>query len=221
VAAAVLSSGGGEVDRPPFARSEPFTLQAVVTGQPGVSLAAAPGRPVVLTFFAAWCQPCTRELPVIEEWYRSLPAAGAATPTVVGVDELDQRPDGPDLVRRTGVTFPSGYDHDGSVGRAWAVDGLPVTAFITASGQVVAYHRGELDRSQLDGLVHRLEAAGQPLQTAAQPPQTAGQPPRTTGQPLPAAGQPVPAAGQPVPAAGHAERAPGRPPRAAGLSGDQ
>jgi len=171
VAAAVLSSGGGVADRPPFVRSQSFTLPAVDAGQAAVSLAAAPGRPVVLTFFAAWCQPCTRELPVIERWYRSLPAAGPGTPTVVGVDELDQRPDGPDLVHQAGVTFASGYDHDGTVGRSWAVDGLPVTAFVTAAGRVVAYHRGELDQTQLDRLVHRLEAADQGPQAAGQPPE--------------------------------------------------
>ena len=86
---------------------------------------------------------------------------GPGAPVVVGVDELDQRPDGPDLVRRTGVTFPAGFDHDGGVGRRWAVDGLPVTVFIAPDGRVIAYHRGELKQGQLDALVRRLVAASQ------------------------------------------------------------
>lgn len=151
ITTAVLTSrGAGGDPTSPVASARPFTLPPVLSGAP-VTLAAAPGRPTVLTFFASWCAPCTQELPRFEHL-----AASAGAPAVVGVDELDQRPAGPDLVRRTGVTFPAGYDHDGSIGRAWAVDGLPITVFIAPDGRVVDYHRGELGTSRLDALVHRL-----------------------------------------------------------------
>jgi cytochrome c biogenesis protein CcmG/thiol:disulfide interchange protein DsbE len=159
LAAATVTARHGSTDKPPFATARAFTLSAVVTGQPSVSLAPVPGRPVVLTFFAAWCTPCVAELPVIERGWRSFQAAGPSAPLVVGVDELDQKPDGPDLVRQAGVTFPSGYDHDGAVGRSWAVNGLPITVFIAPTGRLVAYHRGQLNAAQFDALVRRLEAA--------------------------------------------------------------
>jgi thiol-disulfide isomerase/thioredoxin len=159
LAAATVSARHGSPDKPPFATARAFTLAAVGDGQPAVTLAAVPGRPVVLTFFAAWCQPCIAELPMIEQAWRGFEAQGAAAPLVVGVDELDQKPAGPDLVRQAGVTFPAGYDHDGAVGRSWTVNGLPITVFIAPTGRVVAYHRGQLNRSQFDGLVQRLEAA--------------------------------------------------------------
>ena len=159
LAAATVSSRHGTPDKPPFATARGFTLPPVDTGQPPVALAPVPGRPVVLTFFAAWCQPCIAELPVIERAWRSFQAQGPRAPLVVGVDELDQKPAGPDLVHTAGVTFPAGYDHDGSVGRAWAVNGLPITVFMTGTGRVVAYHRGQVNASQFDALVRRLEAA--------------------------------------------------------------
>jgi thiol-disulfide isomerase/thioredoxin len=159
VAAATITARHGSADKPPFAAARGFTLPAVTDGQPAAVLAPAPGRPIVLTFFAAWCQPCMAELPVIEQAWRGFEAQGPRAPLVVGVDELDQKPGGPDLVRQAGVTFPSGYDHDGAVGRSWAVNGLPITAFIAPTGRVVAYHRGQLNRPQLDALVSRLEAA--------------------------------------------------------------
>jgi len=160
LAAATVSSRHGSPDKAPFATARPFTLPAVDVAAAPVSLASAPGRPVVLTFFAAWCQPCIAELPVIERAWQAMQAQGPNAPVVVGVDEQDQKPAGPDLVRSSGVTFPSGYDHDGTVGRSWAVNGLPITAFITPTGRVVAYHRGELKAAQLDALVARLRAAG-------------------------------------------------------------
>jgi cytochrome c biogenesis protein CcmG/thiol:disulfide interchange protein DsbE len=163
VGAAVLTSrGGGSGDaESPIPQAEPFTLAPVIAGQPAAVLPAIPGHPVVLAFFASWCAPCTEELPLIEKLSRATTGGprGVASPTVVGVDELDQRPDGPDLVRAAGVTFPAGYDHDGSVGQKWHIDGLPITVFIAPDGRVVAYHRGQLSQHQLDGLVRRLTAA--------------------------------------------------------------
>ena len=158
LAAATVSSRHGTPDKPPFVTARAFTLQSVDPGQPAVSLASAPGRPVVLTFFAAWCQPCIAELPVIERAWRSFQAQGPSAPLVVGVDELDQKPAGPDLVHSAGVTFPAGYDHDGAVGRSWGVNGLPITVVIAGTGRVVAYHRGQVNASQFDALVRRLEA---------------------------------------------------------------
>jgi cytochrome c biogenesis protein CcmG/thiol:disulfide interchange protein DsbE len=155
IVAAVLSTRGtARADVSPVATAPPFSLPSVNPGGKPVVLGAVPGRPVVLTFFASWCQPCIQELPLIERVAR----AGAVE--VVGIDELDQRPDGPGMVAQTGVTFPSGYDHDGSVGAKWYVDGLPITVFIGADGRVVDYHRGQLRQAQLDGLVARLEATG-------------------------------------------------------------
>jgi cytochrome c biogenesis protein CcmG/thiol:disulfide interchange protein DsbE len=163
IVAAVLSTrGGSHPDVSPVTTVQPFSLAPVIPGQPPAVLGADPGHPVVLTFFASWCLPCTEELPLIERLSQKWAAApvGASVPRVVGIDELDQRPDGPDMVTQAGVTFPAGYDHDGSVGAKWDVDGLPITVFIAADGRIVDYHRGQLHQGQLDALVARLEAAG-------------------------------------------------------------
>jgi cytochrome c biogenesis protein CcmG/thiol:disulfide interchange protein DsbE len=166
VVVAVATSDGSAADVSPVRDAQPFSLAPVIAGQPVSALGAAPGHPVVLTFFASWCQPCTQELPLLERlstsWAaeRSRSSSPSRVPVVVGIDEMDQRPDGPEMVRQAGVTFPAGYDHDGSVGRRWLVDGLPITVFIASDGRVVDYHRGELRQHQLDVLVRRLETAG-------------------------------------------------------------
>jgi thiol-disulfide isomerase/thioredoxin len=164
VVAVLTSDGGGAADASPVPTARGFTLPPVIAGQPPAVLAPVPGHPVVLTFFASWCQPCTQELPLLEKLSRSWQSERAgvgssSVPVVVGVDELDQRPDGPDMVQQARVTFPSGYDHDGSIGRRWLVDGLPITVFIAPDGRVVDYHRGQLRQGELDALVRRLRAA--------------------------------------------------------------
>lgn len=159
-----MTTHGAGGSRSPVATAPPFTLGPVIPGQPAASLGASPGHPVVVSFFASWCRPCIQELPLIERlartWDGSRAAAAdpATVPEVIGVDEQDQRPDGPDLVRRTGVTFPSGFDHDGRVGAAYGIDGLPITVFVSPGGRVVNYHRGALTSRQLDTLVRRLLA---------------------------------------------------------------
>jgi cytochrome c biogenesis protein CcmG/thiol:disulfide interchange protein DsbE len=157
VVAAVLSSGG-HPDVSPVATARGFTLAPVLAGKAEVTLPPVPGRPVVLAFFASWCAPCQQEVPLIEADYQRW-AGSPTAPEVVGVDELDQKPDGPDMVRQLHVTFPAGYDHDGSVGQKWDLDGLPITVFIAPDGQVVDYHRGQLGQRELATLVARLGRA--------------------------------------------------------------
>lgn len=145
VGAALLSADSPS--RPPITSVVAFTLDPVASGSPDASLSGHPGRPVVLTFFASWCVPCTRELPAVEAL-----ASKPGGPQVVGVDFMDQRVDALSLLASTHVTFPAGYDHDGSVGARWKVDGLPVTVFIDSDGHVVRYHRGELGATELGRL---------------------------------------------------------------------
>lgn len=159
IGGAVLTTHGAGGSGSPVATARGFSLPAAVRGEAAVALSPVPGHPVLLTFFASWCQPCIEELPLIEGLSQTWARQGSAG-EVVGVDELDQRPEGPDLVRRTGVTFPAGYDHDGSVGKAWGINGLPITVAISPDGRVVEYHRGALSSRQLDALVKRLAEAG-------------------------------------------------------------
>lgn len=138
----------------PVGRVQPFSLAPVAASTSAVSLGAVPGRATVVTFFAAWCDPCRAELPLVETASR---APGA--PAVVGIDVLDQRPDAVSLLRQAGVTFPAAFDHDGSVSARWGVVGLPVTVFAAADGRIIAYHRGELRSTQLTQLIGRLAHA--------------------------------------------------------------
>ena len=154
VAAAATTRGSASPDGGPVATAQAFGLPPVVPGAAPAALGAAPGHPVILTFFAAWCAPCTQELPL----FATLPV-GHSGAQVVGVDVMDQRPDATALLAATGVTFPAGFDHDGTVANRWGVQGLPVTVMVAPDGRVVAYHRGQLGRAALDVLVARLVKA--------------------------------------------------------------
>ena len=128
-----------------------FTLPELRADRGEVVLAAAPGRPTVVNFFAAWCEPCKRELPALRE-------AAAANPDVafVGVDHQDSRVDAIELLDRYGVTYPAGYDPRGDVAAKYFVRGLPATVFIGSDGRVVDFRQGELSADELRERLDRL-----------------------------------------------------------------
>ena len=139
----------------PVAHALPFALTDVHTGRPLASLAARPGRPVVLNFFADWCDPCHAEVPLLADLQRR----EGARLEVLGVDMQDNRDLATQLLDGAGATYPAAYDPNRVVSEPWRVDGLPVTVFIAADGTVVEYHRGELRAADLtrktDALLRR------------------------------------------------------------------
>ena len=129
----------------------PFTLPELRADRGEVSLAAAPAMPTVVNFFAAWCEPCKRELPALQ-------AAAAAHPEIafLGVDHQDSRLDAIELLDAYGVTYPAGYDPRGDLAAQYAVRGLPATVFIATDGRIVDFHQGELSAAELQERLDRL-----------------------------------------------------------------
>ena len=92
-------------------------------------LAQLRGRPVVINFFASWCQPCNDEAPDLAEFARENPDVA-----FVGVDTGDDLDDGRAFVDKYGLDYPIVFDPDGRIGGAWGVDGIPTTVFLDADG---------------------------------------------------------------------------------------
>lgn len=111
------------------------------------------GDALVVNFWATWCAPCRREIPLL----MALQEAHAGEPLqVVGI-AIDQA----DAVRRfaneMGMNYPVlvGEQEAMDAASAFGVDfiGLPFTAFTDRQGRVRKIHLGELEREGLDALV--------------------------------------------------------------------
>lgn len=109
------------------------------------------GQPLVVNFFASWCGPCAREMPDFARVHRDL----GGEVTFVGVNLQDNPQAALSLVERSGVGYDLGRD-DGTLFAALGGVAMPTTAFITAEGEVVDVHGGELSGRALEATVRRL-----------------------------------------------------------------
>jgi cytochrome c-type biogenesis protein len=123
-----------------------------------ITLAQLRGRPVLLTFWATWCQPCRQELPLIAQAYRAHKAQGLA---VVAVDYGDESAD---AVRafwtQMGLEPDPVLDPEGKVADAYSVGlqvtGLPVSVFIARDGTVSTYEPFPLTQDVLDAALKKI-----------------------------------------------------------------
>jgi cytochrome c biogenesis protein CcmG/thiol:disulfide interchange protein DsbE len=122
--------------------------RAAADGQ--VSLDELRGTPLVLNFWASWCDPCRAEAKVLERGFKR---EGKGDVLFVGLDVEDAREDASDFIRQFGITFPHVRDGGSDTKRDWGVTGLPETYFIGADGRVVGHVIGSVDDTQLhDGI---------------------------------------------------------------------
>lgn len=134
------------------ARAPEFVLASLQRAGPRLSLEQFSGRPLVINFFASWCVPCRREMPVLQSVAQRFDDSVA----FLGVDHEDSRTQALELVARTGVTYPTAYDPKGRLAREYDARGLPSTVFVSADGRIVATRLGELRRAELEEALVRL-----------------------------------------------------------------
>lgn len=103
------------------------------------------GTPVVVNFWAAWCDPCRREMPLLAEAARRLDDEVQ----FIGVDILDNREAARDFLAELDVPYPSVFDAGGVIRTSLGSIGQPVTVFYAADGTRVAKVDGELGEADL------------------------------------------------------------------------
>ena len=129
-----------------------FSLPDLVDPSRTVSIAGLRGRPVLVNFWASWCVPCRKEMPVLEAAYRRL----RGRVVFLGVDTNDTRGAALSFLRQMGVTYPSVYDPHGTAATAYGLFGLPTTVFVAPSGRMLERHVGALSPSTLASSIHSL-----------------------------------------------------------------
>jgi cytochrome c biogenesis protein CcmG, thiol:disulfide interchange protein DsbE len=122
-------------------------------GSGDASLKDYRGKVVVMNFWASWCDPCVKELPLLERTQKRLAAHDA---TVLGINIQDAPEDALGFVRRFGLTYPSLRDVDRDFARKYGTNGYPETFVVDRDGRVVALRRGPVEQEWLNQHVEPL-----------------------------------------------------------------
>ena len=159
-AVAVLAgcSGGGlgentdqQLVPPPERDPAPKVDVPALEGDGRVDLASLKGTPVVLNFWASWCEPCQRETPELVAFSKRHPKIA-----VVGLAVNDIPSDARRFAAKEGVPYELGLDRDADTAGEFGVGGLPVTAVIDADGNLAATFIGEISEAQLESFARQL-----------------------------------------------------------------
>ena len=124
-----------------------FTLRRL-EGPGKVSLASYRGKPVVLNFWASWCQPCKSEAAVLERDWSSYRNRGIV---FLGVDYHDLASDARRFVNAHSLTFPMLEDGSGKVTGSYGISQVPETYVLNRQGRVVAHLAGPITDPAFSG----------------------------------------------------------------------
>jgi cytochrome c biogenesis protein CcmG/thiol:disulfide interchange protein DsbE len=143
-----VSGAGGEVGSP----APVFRLPAL-DGHGDERLADYRGRPVIVNFWASWCNPCRKEFPLLKQALRAHRAQHLA---VIGVTYQDIPSDSRTFVKQKQATWPQGVDDGGAVASAFGVRAIPQSFFVRADGTIAARVFGFTSESALAGPLAQL-----------------------------------------------------------------
>jgi thiol-disulfide isomerase/thioredoxin len=121
------------------------------------SLSSFGGRPLIINFWATWCAPCRREIPLLRELrqrYRSdrLEIVGIAVDFSAAVQEY---------LRHTSIDYPLlvGEQQGLAAAEQFGLEPvLPFSVFADTQGRIVAVKIGELHREEADFILTEIHS---------------------------------------------------------------
>jgi len=106
-----------------------------------VRLDSFKGKVIVLNFWATWCPPCRKEMPLLESTYKRYKEKGLV---ILGINYNEDRERVLKFTQEMGVTFPIILDKELKLTRKYGVLSLPATFFIDKKGIVRDQYKGEI-----------------------------------------------------------------------------
>lgn len=112
-------------------------------GEP-VKLSDFRGQPVVLNFWASWCGPCKNEMPDFQAAFEKYGDRVAFMMVNLTDNTTETVETASALIADLGYTFPVYYDTTEAASILYRVSSIPVTFFVDAQGDIVAYGTGSM-----------------------------------------------------------------------------
>ena len=128
-----------------------FSLIDVQTGK---TLSRDPERAevIVLDFWAPWCGPCRKAMPILEEIHRENEGKGLR---MIGTSD-EEIPILETFLRNRPLDYATGYDADRVLASALFIRSYPTLVVADRTGRVVEVLKGVNGARKLRGVVERL-----------------------------------------------------------------
>lgn len=138
------ATAGGQPAPITGAPAPDFTLTDTQGGS--ITLSSYLGKPILVNFWATWCEPCRIEMPAIEAAYQKHKSQGL---TVLAVDSDESLQEVVDFGNSLNLTFTLLLDPGNSVNDLYRIRAYPSSFFIGTDGAVVAMQIGTMNEAQL------------------------------------------------------------------------
>lgn len=122
-----------------------FDLPALHGGT--VRLSSLSGSPIILNFWATWCEPCRVEMPQLQALYDQYAASGLR---VVAINLGESRADAQRWAETLGLTFDIVLDSQETLRSTYYLPGQPVTLVLTPEGIITRVFYGPVTRERLE-----------------------------------------------------------------------
>lgn len=152
----LLAAHSQFIELRPLRDVPPLMLERIDGKQ--ISLTSFRGRPVLVNFWATWCPPCRRELPLLDELRRMTPEPSLEI-VAVSIDQAGRAAVKP-FLKREGITRLRPFlDPEGRAGKyagSVAVTplvlwGMPISYIINREGRLAGYITGEVAWTSEEG----------------------------------------------------------------------
>ncbi len=116
-----------------------FQLSSIRDDNQSINLEKFKGKVLYIDFWASWCGPCKRSLPLMEELYQAHKQEGFE---VVAIS-LDEDPkDAHAFIKNMNITYAAVIDKNMETARKYGVIGMPTSYLINENGVVIWKHQG-------------------------------------------------------------------------------
>lgn len=133
------------------AHAPDFTLTSIEGKK--VSLKELKGKVVLVNFWGSWCDPCKREMPLIQSAYEKYKKQGFE---VLAINVKESKFAVTSFLKQNQLNIPVLLNNDLKISKDYGVNKFPTNFMIDRDGKVKQIYEGEVTKDQLEGWINEL-----------------------------------------------------------------